>query len=108
MRRPPTTEDFASPVHDTRVVARLGVWLGAAFLICFLAGLISHLHQHPIAWLPISPSPAWAYRVTQGLHVATGVACVPLLRPMWWPLPQPSIGAGSSVAPWGWPRVLSC
>ena len=79
MRRPPTTEDFASPVHDTRVVARLGIWLGAAFLICFLTGLISHLHQHPITWLPIPPSPAWAYRVTQGLHVVTGVACVPLL-----------------------------
>jgi len=45
----------------------------------FLTGLISHLHQHPIAWLPISPSPSWAYRVTQGLHVATGVASVPLL-----------------------------
>ena len=79
MRQPPTTEDFTSPVHHTRVVARLGIWLGAAFLICFLTGLISHLHQHPIAWLPISPTPAWAYRLTQGLHVATGVACVPLL-----------------------------
>ena len=79
MRQPPTTEDFISPVHHTRVVARLGIWLGAAFLICFLTGLISHLHQHPTAWLPISPTPAWAYRVTQGLHVATGVACVPLL-----------------------------
>lgn len=79
MRQPPTTEDFTSPVHHTRVVARLGIWLGAAFLICFLTGLISHLHQHPIAWLPLSPTPSWAYRVTQGLHVVTGVACVPLL-----------------------------
>lgn len=79
MSRPPTTDDFTSPVHDTRVVARLGLWLGAAFLICFLTGLISHLHQHPIAWLPIPPAPSWAYRVTQGLHVVTGVACVPLL-----------------------------
>lgn len=79
MRQPPTTEDFTSPVHYTRVVARLGIWLGAAFLICFLTGLISHLHQHPIAWLPLSPTPSWAYRVTQGLHVVTGVACVPLL-----------------------------
>ena len=72
-------EDFTSPVHHTRVVARLGIWLGSAFLICFLTGLVSHAHQHPIAWLPIQPSPAWAYRVTQGLHVVTGVACVPLL-----------------------------
>lgn len=79
MRQPPTAEDFASPVHHTRVVARLGIWLGVAFLICFLTGLVSHLHQHPIGWLPIPPSPGWAYRFTQGLHVATGVACVPLL-----------------------------
>ena len=79
MRQAPTTEDFTSPVHDTRVVARLGIWLGAAFLICFLTGLISHLHQQPIGWLPIPPAPSWAYRLTQGLHVTTGVACVPLL-----------------------------
>ncbi len=57
----------------------MGSGWGAAFLICFLTGLVSHLHPHPIGWLPIPPSPAWAYRVTQGLHVATGVACVPLL-----------------------------
>jgi len=79
VRQPPTTEDFTSPVHHARVVARLGVWLGSAFLVCFLTGLVSHLHQHPVAWLPIPPTPAWAYRVTQGLHVCTGVACVPLL-----------------------------
>lgn len=79
MRQPPNIQDFTSPVHHARVVARLGIWLGAAFLICFLTGLISHLHQHPVGWLPIPPTPAWAYRVTQGLHVATGVASVPLL-----------------------------
>lgn len=72
-------EDFTSSVHRTRVVARLGIWLGFALLICFLTGLVSHVHQHPITWLPIQPSPAWAYRVSQGLHVVTGVACVPLL-----------------------------
>ena len=75
MRQPPTSDDFISPVHDTGVVARLGVWLGAAFLICFLTGLVSHLHQHPVAWLPLSPTPSWRYRCTQGLQVATGVAC---------------------------------
>jgi len=79
MREPPRPEDFASPVHDRRVVARLGVWLGAAFVICFVTGLVSHLAQHPLPWLVVPPAPAWGYRVTQGVHVATGLGCVPLL-----------------------------
>lgn len=77
--RPPVPTDFGSPVHDRTVVARLGLWLGAAFTICFLTGLLSHLHQHPVGWLPIPPQPVWGYRVTQGIHVATGTASLPLL-----------------------------
>ena len=76
---PPDEGDFRSPLHDERVVARLGVWLGTAFLICFLTGLISHYEQHPVAWLPLGPRPVWGYRVTQGVHVTTGLASVPLL-----------------------------
>jgi hypothetical protein len=75
----PTSEDFTSPVHDRSVVARLGVWLGSAFAVCFLTGLLSHLHQHPVGWLPLPTSPAWLYRVTQGIHVASGTASLPLL-----------------------------
>lgn len=71
--------DFTSPVHDRTVVARMGLWLGSAFTICFLTGLLSHLHQHPVGWLPIPTGPVWGYRVTQGIHVATGTASVPLL-----------------------------
>lgn len=77
--RLPRPEDFASAVHDERVVARVGVVLGAAVVILFVTGLISHLHQNPVAWLPAGPEPVWAYRVSQGLHVAAGFACVPLL-----------------------------
>ncbi|EAP98241.1 hypothetical protein JNB_14793 [Janibacter sp. HTCC2649] len=76
---PPTPEDFTSPVHDRTVVARMGALLGVAFTICFLTGILSHLHQYPISWLPIPTGPAWGYRVTQGLHVASGTASVPLL-----------------------------
>ncbi len=76
---PPAPEDFTSPVHDRTVVARLGVWLGAAFAICFVTGLFSHLQQHPASWLPLPTSPAWLYRVTQGVHVASGTASLPLL-----------------------------
>ncbi len=76
---PPAPEDFASPVHDRTVVARMGLWLGAVFTVCFLTGVLSHLHQHPVGWLPIPTGPSWGYRVTQGLHVASGTASVPLL-----------------------------
>ena len=77
--RVPRLEDFRSPVHNPRLTARLGLWLGGAFLVCFLTGLVSHVHQHPLPFLVLPPGPSWAYRLNQGLHVATGTACVPLL-----------------------------
>jgi hypothetical protein len=77
--RPPTETDFHSPLHDDRVVARIGVWLGLSLSICFLTGLFSHYQQHPVGWLPLGPNPAWGYRVTQGLHIVTGTAILPLL-----------------------------
>lgn len=77
--RPPHPEDFTSPVHDERVVARIGVWIGAAMGICFLTGLISHYQQHPVGWLPIGPDPAWGYRLTQGAHVLAGTLVLPLI-----------------------------
>jgi hypothetical protein len=78
-RRLPADGDFRSPLHDDRVVARIGVWLGVSLSICFVTGLISHYQQHPVGWLPLGPSPAWGYRVTQGLHILTGTAILPLL-----------------------------
>ena len=78
-RRPPAESDFRSPIHDPRVVARVGAVLGAAVVTAFLTGLLSHLHQHPTAWLPLPPVPVWGYRVSQGLHVAAGLAAIPLL-----------------------------
>ncbi|WP_083770060.1 molybdopterin-dependent oxidoreductase [Beutenbergia cavernae] len=80
----PVPESFASPIHDPRVVARVGVWLGIAVLLAFLTGVFSHLAQDPVPWLPLgegpfSPHLAWVYRVTQGVHVAAGLVCLPLL-----------------------------
>ncbi len=74
--RPPT---LTSPLRDTRVTARVGRVLGIAISICFVTGLISHLHQNPVSWLPIPPTPVWGYRLTQGLHVASGLAAIPLV-----------------------------
>jgi DMSO/TMAO reductase YedYZ molybdopterin-dependent catalytic subunit len=71
--------DLTSPLRDVRVTARVGRALGVAVTVCLTTGLLSHLHQHPVGWLPIPPAPSWGYRLTQGLHVAAGIGCVPLV-----------------------------
>jgi DMSO/TMAO reductase YedYZ molybdopterin-dependent catalytic subunit len=69
----------AREVHGDRTAAQLGLMLGLAFAICLVTGVVSHLHQNPVDWLPIPATPAGAYRVSQGLHVACGLAAIPLL-----------------------------
>lgn len=75
---------FSSPLHDVALAARLGRVLGIAFATCFLTGLLSHLHQHEPAWLVLPTRPVGLYRWTQGLHVVTGIACIPLLLAKLW------------------------
>jgi DMSO/TMAO reductase YedYZ molybdopterin-dependent catalytic subunit len=85
LRRGPFRSDsFSSPLHSERRAARTGVWLGLAFLVCFVTGLISHLIQNPPGWFFWPASPAWLYRVTQGVHVATGLAAIPLFLVKLW------------------------
>ena len=75
---------FPSPLHDERVAAILGVALGVAFTTCFATGVVSHLIQQPPGWFTWPARPAGLYRITQGLHVATGIAAVPLLLGKLW------------------------
>lgn len=75
---------FTSLLHDERVAARLGVALGVAFTICALTGAYSHVLQTEPSWLTVPSRPAGLYRVTQGLHVVTGFATVPLLLAKLW------------------------
>jgi DMSO/TMAO reductase YedYZ molybdopterin-dependent catalytic subunit len=75
---------FTSPLHDPRTAAVLGIALGISFTICFVTGVLSHLIQQPPGWFGWPPRPAGLYRVTQGLHVATGIATVPLLLVKLW------------------------
>lgn len=100
LRRGPLREDaWESPLHDPVVTARIGRWLGIAFATCFVTGLISHYLQNPPSWLTSVPSrPIWGYRVSQGIHVTTGIASVPLLLAKLW-----------AVSPklWSWPPVRS-
>lgn len=89
---------FTSGLHDETMAARLGAALGISFSICALTGVYSHLLQSEPSWLTLSPRPAGLYRVTQGLHVVTGFASVPLLLAKLW-----------VVAPklFAWPPVRS-
>ncbi len=77
-------ERFRSPVHDERLAAVLGIALGAMLTVCFATGLLSHLIQRPPSWFLWPSRPAGLYRVTQGVHVATGIASIPLLFAKLW------------------------
>jgi len=85
-----------TPLRSERNAAWLGVALGVAFGVCFLTGLLSHLIQHPPHWFTWRPRPAGLYRVTQGVHVATGIAAIPLLAVKLWTV-YPKL--------WRWPPV---
>lgn len=74
----------ATGQHSERNAAWLGICLGVAFGISFLTGVLSHLIQYPPGWFHNPARPAGLYRVTQGLHVATGIAAIPLLLAKLW------------------------
>ena len=92
----PNERTFASALRSPGLTARVGVWLAVTFSVCFGTGLFSHLLQHPLlgAWRAPA-SPVWLYRLSQGVHVTTGVAAIPLLAVKLW-----------SVAPKFWRRPL--
>lgn len=75
---------FRSPLRSPALTSHLGLWLGAAIGICFLTGILSHGIQHPPSWFLWPSRPVNLYRVTQGVHVATGLAAVPLLAAKLW------------------------
>ncbi|WP_286156994.1 molybdopterin-dependent oxidoreductase [Streptomyces sp. AA4] len=83
-KRVPKSEQFKGGAHGERVTARVGSLLGIAFLICFVTGLLSHLIQHPPEWFFWPSRPVWLYRVTQGAHVLSGIAAIPLLLAKLW------------------------
>jgi hypothetical protein len=89
---------FGSRLHAPATAARIGRWLGVAFATCFTTGLISHWAQQPPGWFALPPTPVWGYRLSQGIHVTTGIACVPLLLAKLWTV-YPRL--------WAWPPVRS-
>lgn len=83
-RRIPRPEDFESRARGTALTARVGSALGIAFGICFLTGMWSHFQYSTPGWLTISPNPTQLYRWTQGLHIISGTAAIPLLLVKLW------------------------
>ncbi|RLV49080.1 molybdopterin-binding protein [Nocardioides mangrovicus] len=82
--RPPRESDFTSHLRSPAVAARVGTVLGICFGLCFLTGLVSHWSQDPNPWFFVPTRPTWGYRLTQGLHVASGTAAIPLLLIKLW------------------------
>lgn len=83
-RRIPRPEDFESRARGSALTARVGSALGIAFAICFLTGMWSHFQYSTPGWLTISPNPTQLYRWTQGLHIVSGTAAIPLLLVKLW------------------------
>jgi hypothetical protein len=75
---------FASPTRSSRLTVVLGRWLGLSFLVCFATGLFSHGLQNPPSWMFFPTSPVWIYQLSQGIHVTTGLASIPLLLAKLW------------------------
>ncbi|WP_084713792.1 molybdopterin-dependent oxidoreductase [Streptacidiphilus rugosus] len=87
LRRGPLREGaFRSRLHEPRTAVVIGRWLGLAVLTCFVTGLISHELQQPPGWLRdhLPSRPVQGYRITQGLHVISGIAAIPLLGAKLW------------------------
>jgi len=80
----PKPESFTSRLRGPEVTARVGLWLGICFLVAFVTGLYSHFQQDMPGWLTLPTRPISLYRVSQGLHVISGTAAVPLLLVKLW------------------------
>jgi DMSO/TMAO reductase YedYZ molybdopterin-dependent catalytic subunit len=78
-QRPRWLPKFSSTLRSTADTARDGRVLGIAITMLFVTGLLSHYLYEPGSWLPEPAKPVWGYRLTQGIHVATGIATIPLL-----------------------------
>ncbi|MFC8732491.1 molybdopterin-dependent oxidoreductase [Luteimicrobium sp. NPDC057192] len=72
------------PARSPRTTVVIGRLLGAAFLVCFATGLYSHFLQDPQPWMRFPTWPPNLYQLTQGVHVAAGIASIPLLLAKLW------------------------
>ena len=75
---------FHSPLHSEWLAAVMGIVLGVSFSVCFLTGMVDYLAQHPPHWFHLPVHPINLFRVTEGVHVLTGIAAIPLLLAKLW------------------------
>jgi DMSO/TMAO reductase YedYZ molybdopterin-dependent catalytic subunit len=74
----------ADPVKSPRSAVVIGRLLAAAFLVCFASGVYNHVLPDPASWIVLPTRPTGLYRFTQGVHVISGIAAVPLLLAKLW------------------------
>jgi len=75
---------FTSPLRSPLLTSQLGLVLLVTFGICMITGYLSHAIAHPPWWFTWPARPVNLYRFTQGLHVATGLALIPVLAVKLW------------------------
>jgi hypothetical protein len=83
-KRIPRPDDFTSRARGTALTARVGSALGVCFVVCFATGMWSHFQYSTPGWLTLSPNPTQLYRWTQGIHIISGTAAIPLLLVKLW------------------------
>jgi DMSO/TMAO reductase YedYZ molybdopterin-dependent catalytic subunit len=83
-KRIPRPEDFESRARGPELTARVGTLLGICFGVCFLTGMWSQFQYDTPGWLTLSPHPTQLYRWTQGIHIISGTAAIPLLLVKLW------------------------
>ena len=74
---------LAAPARTARTTVVIGRLLAAAFVVCFLTGLYSHLLQEPLPGMRFLTWPG-VYAFTQGVHITVGIAIFPLLLGKLW------------------------
>ncbi len=75
---------FRSRLHDPWPASVLGVALAVTFGVCFLTGLVDWAVQRGPTWFGWPSRPVNLYRITEGVHVVTGIASIPLLMAKLW------------------------
>ncbi len=92
---------WKSPLRGAWLTSLLGSALLPLITICAVTGFLSHLAYHPelgdnsvfgqrgilgidFYWIGYPANPAWIYAFTQGTHIATGLAAIPILIAKLW------------------------
>ncbi len=75
---------FHSQLHSEWLAAVMGIALGVSFTVCFLTGMVDYLAQHPPYWFHLPVHPVNLFRITEGVHVLTGIIAIPLLLAKLW------------------------